>query len=117
MMNKQKKTIDLDRLAAESRTDSHGTLQVDRSAQNERLQRLMNNVGKTVILPTSFLTIRDNIRQILDTSSPEFRQLVESIRKHGVKQNLIGDLRVDDDGQWQVICVAGQRRLLAAREV
>src|SRR5919197_955548 len=109
MMNKQKKTIDLDKFAAESRTDSEGVSQGDRAAQNDRLQRLLNNIGKTVILPTSFLTIRDNIRQILDTSSPEFRQLVDSIRKHGVKQNLIGDLRVGEDGRWQVICVAGQR--------
>ncbi|HKX26906.1 MAG TPA: ParB/RepB/Spo0J family partition protein [Blastocatellia bacterium] len=116
-MNKQKRTIDLDRFAAESRNDSSENSQPDPAARNDRLQKLLNNIGRTVILPTSFLTIRDNIRQILDTSSPEFRQLVESIRKHGVKQNLIGDLRVDDDGQWQIICVAGQRRLLAAKEV
>src|SRR5262245_1903575 len=117
-MNKQKKTVDLDRFAAEARADSQviGPGQQP-PAENERLQKLINNVGKTVILPIDFLTIRDNIRQILDITSPEFRQLVESIRKHGVKQNLIGDLRVSDDGRWQIICVAGQRRLLAAREV
>jgi ParB/RepB/Spo0J family partition protein len=116
-MNKQKKTIDLDRFAAEARADSQGVNQQQQTAENERLRRLISNVGKTVILPTDFLTIRDNIRQILDITSPEFRQLVESVRKHGVKQNLIGDLRINDDGQWQIICVAGQRRLLAAREV
>ncbi|MCI0339215.1 MAG: ParB/RepB/Spo0J family partition protein [Acidobacteria bacterium] len=114
-MNRLKKTVDLDRLAAEAKADSQEMAQP--TPQDERLQKLLNNLGRTVILPTNLLTIRDNIRQILDTSSPEFRQLVESIRKQGVKQNLIGDLRVEDDGQWQVICVAGQRRFLAAQEV
>lgn len=116
-MNKQKKTVDLDRYAAEARADSQEIGQHRQTAESERLQKLINNVGKTVILPIDFLTIRDNIRQILDITSPEFRQLVESVRKHGVKQNLIGDLRADVDGGWQIICVAGQRRLLAAREV
>ncbi len=112
-MNKQKKTVDLDRFAAEARTD---TQEIAQPGASDRLQRLLNNIGKTVILPANLLSIQDNIRQILDITAPEFRQLVDSIRKHGVKQNLIGDLRVADDGQWQIICVAGQRRLLAAKE-
>ena len=116
-MNKQKKTFDLDRLAAEARADTREVAQSEPNPPSDRLQKLLNNIGKTVILPTNLLTIKDNIRQILDIASPEFRQLVESVRKHGIKQNLIGDLRVSDDGQWQIICVAGQRRLLAAKEV
>jgi ParB/RepB/Spo0J family partition protein len=116
-MNRLKKTIDLDRFAKEARADSNELEQPLPAPKNDRLQKLINNVGKTVILPINFLTIQDNIRQILDMSSPEFRQLVESIRKNGVKQNLIGDLRVSDDGEWKIICVAGQRRLLAAKEV
>lgn len=115
----RKKTVDLDRFATEAKVDSREVVQPPPPPPppSDRLQKLLNNVGKTVILPTHFLTIQDNIRQILDMSSPEFRQLAESIRKHGVKQNLIGDLRVGNDGQWKIICVAGQRRLLAAKEV
>jgi len=116
-MNRLKKTVDLDRFAAEARTDSREAVPAPQTSSADRLQKLLNNIGKTVILPTHLLTIQDNIRQILDISSPEFRQLVESIRKHGVKQNLIGDLRVGEDGEWKIICVAGQRRLLAAKEV
>jgi len=116
-MNRQKKTVDLDRFATEARADSSEVVQPPPAPLSDRLQKLLNNIGKTVILPTHFLTIQDNIRQILEISSPEFRQLVESIRKQGVKQNLIGDLRVGDDGQWKIVCVAGQRRLLAAKEV
>jgi ParB/RepB/Spo0J family partition protein len=116
-MNRQKKTVDLDRLAAEARADSRDLTSPGPAQPSDRLQKLLNNVGKTVILPTNLLTIQDNIRQILDLSSLEFRQLVESIRKHGVKQNLIGDLKIDDGGQWRIVCVTGQRRLLAAKEV
>lgn len=114
-MNKQKKTVDLDRFAAEARSDVQSSAPT--ATTDDRLQKLLNNIGKTVILPTNFLSIQDNIRQILDITAPEFRQLVESVRKHGVKQNLIGDVRVGADGSWGVICVAGQRRLLAAKEV
>jgi ParB/RepB/Spo0J family partition protein len=116
-MNRQKKTVDLDRLAAEAKADSHDLAHPEAAQRGDRLQKLLNNIGKTVILPTNLLTIQDNIRQILDLTALEFRQLVESIRKHGVKQNLIGDLRIGNDGQWQIICVTGQRRLLAAKEV
>jgi len=116
-MNRPKKTVDLNRFAAEARDDSRESTQPLQSASDDRLQKLLNNVGKTVILPTEFVIIQDNIRQILDVSTPEFKQLAESIRKHGVKQNLIGDLRVGENGEWKIICVAGQRRLLAAKEV
>jgi ParB/RepB/Spo0J family partition protein len=118
-MNKQKKTVDLDRFAAEARTDvqSSPLTATTPVPTDDRLQKLLNNIGKTVILPTNLLSIQDNIRQILDMTAPEFRQLVESVRKHGVKQNLIGDVRVGAEGSWEVICVAGQRRLLAAKEV
>lgn len=113
----RKKTFDLDRLAAEARADTQVVNQSAPPPASDRLQKLLNNVGKTVILPTNLLTIKDNVRQILDVTSPEFRQLVESVRKYGIKQNLIGDLRVNKDGQWEIICVTGQRRLLAAKEL
>jgi ParB/RepB/Spo0J family partition protein len=116
-MSRQKKSVDLDRFAAEARVDSQEVAQQPSGQSGDRLQRLLNSIGKIVILPTNLLTIQDNIRQILDVSSLEFKQLVESIRMHGVKQNLIGDLRVSGDGAWQIICVTGQRRLLAAIEI
>jgi ParB/RepB/Spo0J family partition protein len=112
-MNRQKKTVDFARLAAEAKADSREQA----TPTDDTLQKLLKNIGRTVVLPTNLLVIQDNIRQILDTSSQEFRQLVESVREKGVKQNLLGDLRVDKDGRWQIICAAGQRRLLAAREV
>lgn len=114
-MIKQKKTVDLDRFAAEAKADSQEVAPPTHA--DEMLQKLLMHIGKTVILPINFITIHDNIRQILDTTSPEFKQLVESIRQYGIKQNLVGDLRVEKNGLWQIICVTGQRRFLAAKEV
>jgi ParB/RepB/Spo0J family partition protein len=114
-MNRQKKTVDFARLAAEAKADSKEM--VPAAPADELLQKLLKNIGKSVMLPTSLLVIKDNIRRIFDASSKEFRQLVESVREKGVKQNLLGNLRVEKDGTWEIICAAGQRRLLAAREV
>jgi ParB/RepB/Spo0J family partition protein len=112
-MKRQKQTVDLERFADEARRENAATGQ---GITDDKLAQLKRNLGKTVLLPTNYLLIQDNVRQMIDTASPEFRKLVNSIRQHGVKQNLLGDLRILADGQWQIICVAGQRRLLAAIE-
>jgi ParB/RepB/Spo0J family partition protein len=111
---KRKTTVDFERFAAEAKADLSNRESKLTSFSDDRLALLLRNVGKTVLLPVGLLIIQDNIRQMIDISSPEFQKLVNSIRDKGVKQNLIADLRVLPDGKWQVICIAGQRRLLAA---
>ncbi len=115
-MKRPKKTVNLERFAAEAKDNSREVGQTLRQSSDDMLQKLLNNVGKTVILPIEYVTIEDNVRQILDLSSPEFQKLAASIRERGVKQNLIGNLRVSGNLEWKVVCVAGQRRLLAAKE-
>jgi ParB/RepB/Spo0J family partition protein len=113
-MKRAKQTVDLGRFAADAKADRQAA---ERAAPADaQLERLLANVGRIVLLPPARLVIQDNIRQMVDTDSEEFAKLVASVRRDGVKQNLIGDLRVREDGAWQVVCVAGQRRLLAARE-
>jgi ParB/RepB/Spo0J family partition protein len=114
-MKKMKKTTGLATRAEES-TVEEGT-ETPANTSQDLLPTLLSRIGETVVLPTSLLRVQGNIRQILDVTAPEFRQLVASVRQHGIKQNLIGDLRVGNDGQWEVICVAGQRRWLAAQEI
>lgn len=111
---KRKTTVDFERFAAEAKANVSSEESELTSSIDDKLALLLRNVGKTVLLPVGLLVIQDNIRQMIDVSSPEFQKLINSIREHGVKQNLIGDLRVSPDGKWQVICIAGQRRLLAA---
>lgn len=111
-----RKTVDLRRFAADAKADLMELDQPDHPTPDEHLRKLLANIGKTVILPVNWLVIRDNIRQMVDTASPDFAKLVESVRKYGVKQNLIGNVAVGEDGSWQIVCVAGQRRLLAAQQ-
>jgi ParB/RepB/Spo0J family partition protein len=112
---KRRTTIDLEKFAADAKAEKLATeVQLPSSSQDEKLELLLRNIGKTVLLSPHLLVIQDNIRQMIDLSSPEFQKLVNSIHEHGVKQNLIGDLRVLPDAKWQIVCVAGQRRLLAA---
>lgn len=111
---KRKTTVDLDKFAAEAKAEKLSSETPLPSSSDEKLELLLRNIGKTVLLPVRLLMIQDNIRQMIDPASPEFQKLVNSVREHGVKQNLIGDLRILPDGKWQIVCVAGQRRLLAA---
>jgi ParB/RepB/Spo0J family partition protein len=111
---KRKTTLDLEKFAAEAKAEKLSSETQLPSSLDEKLELLLRNIGKTVLLPVRLLVVQDNIRQMVDLSSPEFQKLVNSIREHGVKQNLIGDLRILPDGKWQIVCVAGQRRLIAA---
>ena len=81
----------------------------------DKLASLKAYVNKQVELRLDLIRIEDNVRRNLDTQSEKFQELVASIRQHGLLQNLVVELRYTE-GRHQLICVAGQRRLLAALE-
>lgn len=83
--------------------------------KEDKLASLKAHVDKQVEIPITYIRIEENVRHNLDTQSPKFLELVESIRNQGVLQNLVVDLRLED-GRYQIFCIAGQRRLLAAQE-
>jgi ParB family chromosome partitioning protein len=80
-----------------------------------RLDAYLEYIGKTVTIPVELITIEDNVRKQVDTTSPKFIELVDSIKREGLLQNLIVDVRTSSGGTY-LSCVSGQRRLLAARE-
>ena len=82
----------------------------------DRLDKLRRNLGKIVVVPLAELVIEGNVRQEVDTVENEFRQLVESIRHHGVLQNLVVNLQMRGINTYRLVVVAGQRRFLAAKE-
>lgn len=64
------------------------------------------------------LSIRDivtteNLRKRLDTSSPDFAALVESIRTIGLQNPPVVEVRRGPDGGDLLVCVSGHRRLEA----
>jgi ParB family transcriptional regulator, chromosome partitioning protein len=84
------------------------------SATANRLNAYRDYIGKTVTVPIDLITIEDNVRKQVDTTSPKFMELVDSIKREGILQNLIVDVRSSAEGTY-LSCVSGQRRLLAAR--
>lgn len=80
---------------------------------SERLAQLKKNIGKVVVLPINEIDNTKNIRQgAIDTESIKFRQLVSSIQKDGLLQNIVVELREEEDG-YRLICLAGHRRIKA----
>jgi len=84
------------------------------AATAQKLQAYLDYIGKTVTIPVEYITIEDNVRKQVDTDSAKFRELVDSIQREGILQNLIVDVRTSAQGTY-LSCVSGQRRLLAAR--
>ncbi|MFN0085049.1 MAG: ParB/RepB/Spo0J family partition protein [Blastocatellia bacterium] len=80
----------------------------------DRFAIYRDHVGKTVTIPVEHITVEDNVRKEADTSSPRFQELVDSIKRDGLLQNLIVEVREGANGAY-LSCVSGQRRLLAAR--
>lgn len=99
--------------AAQATLESRAAAVPARQSQAEKLDALLRNVGRIVVLPLSELTLGDNVRRYVPTDTPEFAQLVDSIRRDGILQNLVADLKMGKEGRYQLHVVSGQRRFLA----
>lgn len=91
---------------------------IDNSANEvkKRISSLKANIGKVAMIPLSEIGTNENIRQSIDVESDGFIRLVESVKKYGILENIIVELRVNsDETEYQLICVAGHRRILAAK--
>lgn len=82
-------------------------------ADNSKYSELEKHADKTVVLPVQDLEIDDNCRKTLDTESIGFIQLMESIKKEGILQNLVVEIKRTPE--FKLVCVSGQRRLLIAQ--
>jgi ParB family transcriptional regulator, chromosome partitioning protein len=104
----------LSRLASESAAEPRRRAAPAASEAAARLEALRRNVGRIVMVPLTELHLGENVRRHVPTDTPEFQQLVDSIRKDGVLQNLIAELRETAGGGYLLSLVSGQRRYLAA---
>ena len=59
----------------------------------------------------------ENLRQYIDQESPEFRNLIESIRTIGLQNPPVLEVRDDLSGNQKLVCVSGHRRLLALEKL
>jgi ParB/RepB/Spo0J family partition protein len=115
----KKQTADdlLKRYAAET-----GGLEVARSAPKDvskkidpLLESLRRNLNRVVLIPLDILKIEENVRRSVEQDTPEFLSLVDSIRQHGIRQNIVVDLQDQDSADFKLVVIAGQRRVLAGR--
>lgn len=82
----------------------------------KRLGTLQANIGKVVTLPLDEIETNENIRRTIDVNSESFSRLLESIKKYGILENIVAELRVNKkDAGYKLVCIAGHRRLLAAK--
>lgn len=82
----------------------------------KRLSALQANVGKVVTLPLEEIETNENVRRTIDVESESFSRLLESIKKYGILENIVAELRMNKkDSGYRIVCIAGHRRLLAAK--
>jgi len=82
----------------------------------KRINTLKANIGKVANISLEEIETNENVRKTIDTSSEGFLRLVESIKKYGVLENIVVELRLNKkESDYKLVCVAGHRRLLAAR--
>ncbi len=92
-----------------------GQVSIQESQRADRFAAYRDHIGKTFPIPIEHIIIEDNVRLEVDTSTPKFKELVDSIRSEGLLQNLIVELRNGRNGTYLSL-VSGQRRFLAAKE-
>lgn len=90
--------------------------QLENYIPQESLSTVQSSAGKIIYVPIEWIRLEKNIRKTFSRETVEFSQLVESIKDEGIGQNLQAVLKQDDDGNWYLHLIAGQRRLLAAKE-
>jgi ParB family chromosome partitioning protein len=106
---KKTATAQLSRLAQET---AERAVQEPAPAR-QKLEALQRNVGRIVMLPLKELTLSENVRKYVPTDTAEFAQLLDSVKRDGILQNLVADLRLAADGGYSLTIVSGQRRFLA----
>ena len=84
---------------------------------SERIKIFRQALAKELVVKLDPEEIKtdENIRREIDVDSNEFRQLVESIKEHGVLQSIVVEYSEIDGDSCSLKCLAGHRRLAALK--
>lgn len=86
------------------------------SEKSKRIISLKANLGKVANIPIDEIETSENIRKSIDQNSDSFLRLVESVKKYGVLENVVAELRLNKkESDYKLVCIAGHRRILAAK--
>jgi ParB/RepB/Spo0J family partition protein len=82
----------------------------------KKIATLKANIGKMVTISLGDIETNENIRKSIDTNSESFLRLVESVKKYGILENIVAELRLSkNENDYKLVCIAGHRRILAAK--
>lgn len=83
----------------------------------DRIRKLKKFNGQIGPIPVDLIITKHNIRKEIDKDSQEYKELIESIKKHGVLQPPIVTVVENEHGVPQILLVGGGRRIEAAKEL
>ena len=83
------------------------------------IQQILSAIEKRTPINVSIskISTNENIRKKIDKNSHEFQQLVESVKKYGILQSVVLEFRQIDHSKYELICVAGHRRIEAVKHL
>ena len=95
------------------------TDEIDESKVNSMILKFREAIkhNSIVKLSPNNILVDKNIRKKIDYDSVDFKQLVGSIKKHGVLQSIVVGFKEIDENEFELICVAGHRRLAALKQI
>lgn len=114
--NKLKRKTSLDKSVDESFSRLEKRVDATNQPNDELDEKLKMSIGKIVRIPINMIQLSDNVRNHVDIESDNFKALVSSIKKHGIQQNVVVELK-EIDGRVQLICISGHRRITAAQMI
>lgn len=94
--------------------DPNSTVEVADSMQ-ERIAKLYGKDNLSVKLPIDLIIQTENVRANLDLDSTELKELVATIKKTGLLHPPVVTVRSTSNGLYEIVCVAGHRRLAASK--
>jgi ParB family chromosome partitioning protein len=101
----------LQQLSITHQKETEGTRKIEQKCKDIVERKLFH---KIVYIEPSLIEIEDNCRTTIQTDTVSYFQLLSSIKKEGVLQNIVIEVR---ENPWRLVCIAGQRRLMAAKEL
>jgi ParB/RepB/Spo0J family partition protein len=110
-VNKMINTIKEDKIALEQEL-----------SEQEKLKRkiaiLKGAVNTIITISPKEIALKNNVRHTIDEESAEFTKLCESIKKFGLMKNIVAELKIaPDENSYELICIAGHRRLTALKKL
>jgi ParB/RepB/Spo0J family partition protein len=84
----------------------------------KKISLLKGAVNTVITISPNEIQMKKNVRHDIDEESSDFKQLCESIKTFGLMKNVVAELRVSpDEESYELVCIAGHRRLTALKRL